>query len=609
MAKAKRGRRPRGGESGGQAARKAPPRNTNVRGGDAPRKKSADKARRAERSQSRNRRPSVRPRVRGIARLRAAADGLLHLHPPEERVWKYFRPVLALAFAARAAIALSGDFILHPDEIMQYLEQGHRLVFGNGIVYWEFFYGQRSWLLPGLIGGVLKLFDAVGLGEPRWYVGAVKLTFCVLSLSVPAGMYCFARRHFDETAARTALLAGAFWYELAGFAHKPLTSFVATSLLMALLALCVRPVPDASQDRVGSLWLTILPVTVLAVLAPAIRMQYAPLALILLGIFALRAGKGATLPVAITTTVFFLAVGVFDAITWDAGLFHSYLANIHANVGISKAGAAGASPASQYLWWIALASGGLGILCMLGALSDLRRYGFLLLLVVLVLFLHSTQPHKEYRYVFAVIPLWLLVGAGLAARFAARTRKPAQVYAAAGAAFAAVSVAGVLNVLPDQHTVYESAHTPKGILVRFLRGQDPVFAAYRYLAGAPGVHAVWQPDRHYHSLPGYYYLHRRIPYYDASTGPGSKINQDLETLRGSVSHILAGDPNLAVPGYVVEKAFGDVRILRREENDAPVRRWRNFTPTIVDDFADRIMRPLVPDAPPLPSNAGVDFVE
>ena len=463
--------------------------------------------------------------------------------------------------------------------------------------------------MPGLIGGVLQSFDAAGLGEPRWYVGAVKLTFCALSLAVPAGMYRFARRHFDETAARIALLAGAFWYELAGFAHKPLTSFVATSLSMALLALCVRPGSDESRDRAGSLWLTALPVTVLAVLAPAIRMQYAPLALILLGIFALRAGRGATLPVAITATVLFLAVGVFDAVTWDAGPFHSYLANIHANIGISEAGAAGASPAFQYVWWIVLASGGLGILCTLGALSDLRRYGFLLLLVVLVLFLHSTQPHKEYRYVFAAIPLWLLVGAGLAVRFAARTRKPAQVYGGVGAAFAAVSIAGVLNALPDQHTVYESAHTPKGIVVRFLRGQDPVFAAYRYLAGAPDVHAVWQPDRHYHSLPGYYYLHRRIPFYDASTGPGSKINQDLETLRGSVSHILAGDPNLAVPGYVVEKTFGDVRILRREENDAPVRQWRDFTPTIVDDFSDRIMRPVVPDAPPLPSNAGIDFVE
>ena len=104
--------------------------------------------------------------------------------------------MLVLAFAARADVALSGDFVLHPDEIYQYLEPAHRLVFGNGVIYWEYLYGARSWLVPGVVAAVLALFDAAGLGQPAWYVAAVKLLFCALSLAVPAGMYCFARRHF-----------------------------------------------------------------------------------------------------------------------------------------------------------------------------------------------------------------------------------------------------------------------------------------------------------------------------------------------------------------------------------------------------------------------------
>ncbi len=67
------------------------------------------------------------------------APTLLHPREPGERPWKYLLPVLALAFAVRAAIALSGDFVLHPDEIMQYLEPAHRLVFGNEAIYWEYF--------------------------------------------------------------------------------------------------------------------------------------------------------------------------------------------------------------------------------------------------------------------------------------------------------------------------------------------------------------------------------------------------------------------------------------------------------------------------------------
>ena len=104
--------------------------------------------------------------VRLRSALGVAPDLLLHPVPPDERPWKYLLPVLALAFVARAAIALSGDFVLHPDEIMQYLEPAHRLVFGNGVTYWEYFYGARSWLVPGLVAGVLKLFDIVGLGQP-----------------------------------------------------------------------------------------------------------------------------------------------------------------------------------------------------------------------------------------------------------------------------------------------------------------------------------------------------------------------------------------------------------------------------------------------------------
>ena len=557
--------------------------------------------------------------------LDAAPDLLLHPRTPAEPIWKLLWPVLALAFAARAAVALSGDFLLHPDELMQYLEQGHRLAFGNGVLYWEFFYGARSWLVPALIAGVLKLFDTVGLGQPGWYVGGVELTFCAISLLIPAGMYFFARRHFDEAAARAALLAGAFWYELVGFAHKPLTGFTATAVLMALLALCARP----PRDRAGTAWLAAL----LAVLAAAIRMQYAPLALVLLGLYFLRAGQGATpgrgvtggrAQIVLASSVFLLAAGTFDALTWDGGLFHSYLTNIRFNVALSGVRGSSDSPGWQYLWWLALAGAGLGALCVAAALRDPRRYGFLLSLITLILILHSAQAHKEYRFIFAVIPLWLLVGAGIVARLAtpdaratpaapaasgraAGLGRPVLVYGVAGAVFAGVSLAGILNALPRQHEVYEGAYTPQGFVIRFLRGQDPVFRAYRHLAETPGVEAVWHVDRHYHSLPGYYYLHRKIPFYDVATGYGNHLHRDLDTIRASASHLVSGDPDAAVPGYTLDKTFGGIRILRREGDEPPIRRWREFTPTITGELDTRLMRRIDPGAPSPPANFGIRF--
>ena len=206
-------------------------------------------------------------------------------------------------------------------------------------------------------------------------------------------------------------------------------------------------------------------------------------------------------------------------------------------------------------------------------------------LIAIALLAHSLQAHKEYRFIFAVIPLWLLLGADLATRAVAwasarvRRRRGLQWGASvAGAACLAVSVAGLLNALPYQEQVYRawSQETGKVSFVR-RRLQETVFAAYRYLARESDAAAVWQVDRAYHGLPGYYYLHRRIPLYDAFTGRG--VSQDLATLSSSVSHLLSADPAVAVAGYSLEREFGGLRILRRDAGGPPVRQWQEYTPT------------------------------
>ena len=533
---------------------------------------------------------------------RALFDGLLHAREPERAPWKLAAPVLALAFAVRAAVALSGDFVLHADEIMQYLEPAHRLAFGNGVIYWEYLYGARSWLVPGAVAALLALFDVAGLGEPAWYVGGVKLLFCALSLAIPAGMYCFARRHFGETAARAALLAGALWYELAVFAHKPLTEFVATAPLIGLLALCVRP----SCDRPRVVWQA----AALAVLAAAVRMQYAPVALVLLAVVFVRTRRKALL--ALAAAALACAVGVFDALTWNGGLFHSYVTNLRFNLAVGGA-LSGEAPAHRLLWWFTVAGGGLSVLCLAAALRSPRRYGLLLGLVALVLLVHSLPAHKEYRFVFVAAPLWLLIGADLAARAAAwaAARAPAgraagrAALGAAGVLLAAVSVAGTLQALPAQAQAYRDWSAEAG-RYGFVRGHDPLFAAYRYLARAPGVGAVWQLDRPYSSTPGYYYLHRAIPLYDASTG-NDMVNRDLATVSASVSHLVSTDRELTVPGYSPDRRFGSIRILRRDAAEPPVRRWQEYAPVIVFDVVARVIPPIDPGAPAPPPNAGIRF--
>ena len=117
---------------------------------------------------------------------------------------------------------------------------------------------------------------------------------------------------------------------------------------------------------------------------------------------------------------------------------------------------AGESPAYQFLLWLALAGLGSSLLGVATALRRLRRYGFLLGLIALILLVHSLQAHKEYRFIFAVIPLWLLIGAGLLAGLAARGDRPRRLAGLASAGFAAVSLAGILNLLPHQDRVHQA---------------------------------------------------------------------------------------------------------------------------------------------------------
>ena len=540
-------------------------------------------------SSKRNKGKGGRRAVSAVPRGRAALDVLVRPREPEGPPWRHLPAVLVLAFAARAAVALSGDFVLHPDEIMQYLEPAHWLVFDSGVTYWEYFYGARSWIIPGAVAGVLKLLDVVGLGEPRWYIGAVKLAFCAVSLAIPAGMYFFARRHFGEASARAALVAGAFWYELVGFGHKPMAEFLATAPLLALLALCARPAVDDTR--------TVWQAALLAVVAAAIRMQYLPLALVLLGIVFVRTGKKVQLMAA--AVVLFFVVGAFDAVTWDAGLFHSYITNLRFNLVVGPV-RRGESPTHQYFLWLLVASGGLSALCVAASLRYPGRYALLLSLMALILLLHSLQIHKEYRFVFVVLPFWLLIAADVATRLVSWERVPRWRVALPATVFATVSLAGIGNALPYQDRLSKawSGETSAG----FVRNQDPVFAAYRYLARASGVTAVWHADRPYFSLPGYYYLHRKIPFYDESTG-GALKNERMAAVR--VSHIVSSDPGFSIAGYSLEREFPGVRVLRRDRDAPPVRGWLEYAPTIVGEPFEGIMARMNPHAPVPPANAGI----
>ena len=113
---------------------------------------------------------------------------------------------LALGAAYRLYVAFTDDGIFWPDEIYQSLEPAHRLVFGYGLVPWEFIEGARNWTLPGFIAALLKFSAVLGLNDPRQYLSSFAW-FCpppawqrrTAAICLRGGI---ERRHFSLRSAR-----------------------------------------------------------------------------------------------------------------------------------------------------------------------------------------------------------------------------------------------------------------------------------------------------------------------------------------------------------------------------------------------------------------------
>ena len=508
---------------------------------------------------------------------------------PAEPVWPALPALLALALVLRGAVALAGDFVVHPDEIMQYMEMAHLAVFGNGVINWEFFYGARSWLLPGVVAAILFLCDAVGLGSPGYYIGAVKLFFCLLSLAIPWGMYHYSRRMFGEAAGRIALIAGVLWPELIGFAHKPMTEFVATAIIAAALGLAGRSSRPA-----------LVAAGILFAGAATVRMQYLPaIAIFALAFLATVCPRrwplffiGAALPV--------IAVGALEWATWGYP-YASYIANFKVNLVLNPM-RAGESPAWLMSAWLAAASAG-GVLAAAAFwIGNWRRSLPLWSAFAILLVLHSLSSHKEYRFIYLAIVLWLIpaccllaqapVAAGHLQRFAAM-------------AIAAYSAAFLLNLIPGNTWLYQGFSNEELGGVRFIHGQKDMFAAYRFLAEQPDVQGVADlAAAAYHQTPGYYYLHHRVPFYDQTM-----LDQHLQRGREVeelVSHvIMEAGPDVA--GFERLAVFGDRQVLRALPGGR-VRAWKDYRIHILSkELEDLVFRKAGMRIPPAPP--GIQFAD
>lgn len=474
--------------------------------------------------------------------------------------------VLALAFAVRFAVGLSTDSVLQPDEVMQYLEQAHRLVFGPGMIPWEYDYGTRSWAPALFIAGILEAVRRVGFDAPQVYQPVVKAVLSAASLAIPYSAYRIGRALFSEPAGRLALIFTAFWYELVTYSHRSTIDALAAYPAFGALALvCAEP-----------RWRATVSCGVLAGLACVLRYQLAP-AIAVIGLVAIWRWRWRVWPAALTGLLVVVAGGALDAYTWGVW-FASIVTSIDFNVGQNQMVRFGTQPFYWYAMTVVVLSGGLCLAGALGLVISWRRSWPLIAVGLVTAGAFSAVAHKEPRFVFLLTPLWLI---GLAALAADRGRllagalpRLARVAPAAAAlvmaGFAAASVLGLYNRLP-----YDNRYARRHI------APVPTREAYRTLAAERDVVGVLDlsdvdGDSSWYLTP-YYDLHHDVPLYWPLSNGFREVRSDP---RRYVSHVITPPAAGAPPGFRALARVGRLTIWTRVDDSPPVETVSGWEPRI-----------------------------
>ena len=310
--------------------------------------------------------------------------------------------IVALGVVIRVLVLIQFPTIAHSDEIFQYLEQANRLVDGRGLVPWEYEAGARSWLLPGLLAGVMRagLWFGPAPGAP---LAAVAGLLCLLGV-VP--IVCGFLWGWGRAALPGAIAAGvanAVWFEIVYYAVHPLAETFATAALVGGLYL-IYPAGAVADRRRLFLGAFLLGLTM------ALRLQIAPavlMAVVAVGGVRRLHGYRVLLPGLILPL---LGIGLLDWITlgWP---FRSMAMNVYFNSVISVAAQFGTSPPWSYVGSIIQSWGPMapviGILALVGA----YRLRLLFAVAAVIFLVHSAFGHKEDRFISPMLPLVLTLAA------------------------------------------------------------------------------------------------------------------------------------------------------------------------------------------------------
>ncbi len=325
------------------------------------------------------------------------ANGLDKLKP-RSSVSFLLIAILLIALLLRVAVATHFPSFEWGDEIFNSLEPAHHLAYGYGVVVWEWRLGIRSWVFPAFLAGVMRLTDWMGPGS-FGYLRAIRVILSLLSLTTVWFGYVWGRRASGKAAAVIAAVTCAIWYEIVYFAPKALNEVVACHLLLPGLYLGMygEVLPEKKRLFLAGLFLGA---------AVSIRMQLAP-AVAFAAIYFCHKRWARRGPFLISGLLVPVAIfGLVDAATWSYP-FQSYFLYFKVVVLEGRGLLFGTSPWYWYLWMLAVHFFPLLLLALVGV----RRSPFLGWVAFIILVSHSLIAHKEYRFIYPMMPIVITLAA------------------------------------------------------------------------------------------------------------------------------------------------------------------------------------------------------
>ena len=466
------------------------------------------------------------------------------------RAWLWLG-VCAAIFLPRAYLAVADQGMIWADEVFQTLEQGHRLAFGYGLIPWEFKAGARSWLLPGAIGGVMKALAVCGISSGAGLAISMKIAFALLST---LGLYAMLRIAYAAAGLSGVVVLGfiaadfpaSLLYGSRAMSEVACAPFVAWGLWLLWpwgLGTTGRHVWRA-RNLAAIPWWKPAPVLVAAGallgLATLLRYQIVVLVPVVLLIVAWRRSLPVALLVAAGVGLVVGLGGLLDWVTWGRP-FQAFVVYVRFNVVESGANQWGVATRGFYLRTLLASSGPALIVLGLGFLVGLRRVWPVALLALVFVGVHSAIPHKELRFIFPVLPLFLMCSAVGLARLLDRLPLPRRQQMAMTSAVGLALLALFFGHAP--HVTFADIRQPMDSSANGGPTSPLVWHAFdernRLFAHA-GTHAdicgLAAPTMNAYWTGAYTYLHRHVPIlwtggrgdYDAANyvvlGPGHKMD-------------------------------------------------------------------------------------